>query len=123
MTGDVSPVLMELFSLITAALLGADLALTVSALTDFNRMAQNLEQSLNQHMEEIVSSMDDRIQRTGNWLAEERERFSRESIERAAARMSSAHRLTIARVKGYHPKYTGKTMRQMLVVLKGKLKK
>lgn len=91
----ITPILMELFSLIFMALLAADATLTVSALTGFERNVAAMEEALNQHMEQFVSTVQQRSQ------AEERLRFTRESLERVTKRMGSGHRAALNRVKGF----------------------
>ena len=108
----ITPILMELFSLIFMALLAADATLTVSALTGFERNVAAMEEALNQHMEQFVSTVQQRSQAAGealeekkqaasDRLAEERLRFTRESLERVTKRMGSGHRAALNRVKGF----------------------
>lgn len=61
----ITPILMELFSLIFMALLAADATLTVSALTGFERNVAAMEEALNQHMEQFVSTVQQRSQAAG----------------------------------------------------------
>lgn len=108
----ITPILMELFSLIFMALLAADATLTVSALTGFERNVAVMEEALNQHMEQFVSTVQQRSQAAGEMLeekkqaasdrlSEERLRFTRESLERMTKRMGSGHRAALNRVKGF----------------------
>ena len=71
-----------------------------------------MEEALNQHMEQFVSTVQQRSQAAGealeekkqaasDRLAEERLRFTRESLERVTKRMGSGHRAALNRVKGF----------------------
>ena len=119
----ITPILMELFSLIFMALLAADATLTVSALTGFERNVAALEEALNQHMEQFVSTVQKKSQAAGEVLeekklaagevlgekklaaserlAEERMRFTKERLESITKRMGSGHRAALNRVKGF----------------------
>lgn len=77
----ITPILMELFSLIFMALLAADATLTVSALTGFERNVAAMEEALNQHMEQFVSTVQQKSQAAGEAL-EEKETGSRRSAWR-----------------------------------------
>ena len=108
----ITPILMELFSLIFMALLAADATLTVSALTGFERNVAAMEEALNQHMEQFVSTVQQKSQAAGEVLeekklaaserlAEERIRFTKERLESITKRMGSGHRAALNRVKGF----------------------
>ncbi len=108
----ITPILMELFSLIFMALLSVDATLTVSALTGFERNVAAMEEALNQHMEQFVSTLQQKSQAAGealgerkqaasDRLAEERLRFTRENLERLTKRMGGGHRAALNRVKGF----------------------
>lgn len=108
----ITPILMELFSLIFMALLAADATLTVSALTGFERNVAAMEEALNQHMEQFVSTVQQKSQAAGEVLgekkqaasermAEERMRFTKERLESITKRMGSGHRAALNRVKGF----------------------
>ena len=68
----ITPILMELFSLIFMALLAADATLTVSALTGFERNVAAMEEALNQHMEQFVSTVQQKSQAAGEVLEEKK---------------------------------------------------
>ncbi len=126
----ITPILMELFSLIFMALLSIDATLTVSALTGFERNVAAMEEALNQHMEQFVSTVQQKSQAAGEaweekkqaageaWeekkqaagekkqaaadrLAAERMRFTKERLESITGRMGSGHRAALSRVKGF----------------------
>ena len=119
----ITPILMELFSLIFMALLAADATLTVSALTGFERNVAAMEEALNQHMEQFVSTVQQKSQAAGEVLeekklaaggvlgekklaaserlAEERIRFTKERLESITKRMGGGHRAALNRVKGF----------------------
>mgnify|MGYP004655701417 CR=1 FL=1 len=108
----ITPILMELFSLIFMALLSIDATLTVSALTGFERNVAAMEEALNQHMEQFVSTVQQKSQAAGEALGEkkqaaadrlaaERMRFTKERLESITGRMGSGHRAALSRVKGF----------------------
>lgn len=101
MVGWIPPSWMELLSLILMAVVAADTTLTVSVLTHFEQNVIALESSLNQHMEQFVSSIQEKTQEASANFAEERARFSRENLERAIQNMEKAHRLALKRVQGF----------------------
>lgn len=107
-----TPTLMEFFSLLFMALLATDATLTVSALTGFERNVAAMEEALNQHMEQFVSTVQQKSQAAGEVLgekkqaaserlAEERMRFIKERLENITKRMSGGHRAALNRVKGF----------------------
>lgn len=122
LTGNFPPILMELLALIFMAVIAVDVTLTVSALTNFRRIVESVDNMVNQHMDEFVASMDARIQKTGSRLAEERERFSRETVEKAVSNMATLYRSAVSRVQGIQPQYEGSFMKHALTVVKSKLK-
>ena len=105
------------------ALLSIDATLTVSALTGFERNVAAMEEALNQHMEQFVSTVQQKSQAAGEaWeekkqaagealgekkqaaadrLAAERMRFTKERLESITGRMGSGHRAALSRVKGF----------------------
>lgn len=122
LTGNCPPILMELLALIFMAVVAVDVTLTVSALTNFRRIVELVDNVVNQHMDEFVAGMDARIQKTGSKLTEERERFSRETVEKAVSNMAALYRSAVSRVKGIQPQYEGSFMKHALTVVKLKLK-
>lgn len=123
LTGNCPPILMEFLALVFMAVLAVDVTLTVSALTNFRRVVESVDNAVNQHMDEFVANMDAKLQKTGNRLAEERERFSKESVEAAVSNMASLYRSAVSRVQGIRPQYEGKFMKHALTLVKSKLKK
>ncbi len=123
LTGGCPPIFMEFLSLLFMGLIAVDATLTVSALTNFRRIVESVDKTVNQHMEEIVTNMDGRIAKTSAKLAEERERFSRESAERAVSEMAGVYRAAVSRMQGIRPKYEGKFMRHALAAAKSRLSK
>ena len=117
-----TPTLMEFFSLLFMALLATDATLTVSALTGFERNVAAMEEALNQHMEQFVSTVQQKSQAAGEVLgekkqaaserlAEERMRFIKERLENITKRMSGGHRAALNRVKGFR-RYGSETDRK-----------
>ena len=101
MIGWISPAWMEALSLVFMAVVAADTTLTVSVLTHFEQNVIAIESTLNQHMEEFVSSIQEKTQEASANFAEERARFSRENLERSIQNMEKTHRLALRRVQGF----------------------
>ena len=59
-TGWMSPIWYEFFSLLLMGLLAVDTAITVSALTDFSRTIVNLQNNFNTYMDEVVEEVKER---------------------------------------------------------------
>ena len=102
MTGWISPMWMELVSLLFMAVVSVDATLTVSALTHFERNVIAMEHALNQHMEQFVSSIQEKTQAAGAVLfSDERARFSSENMNRTVQEMGKAYRSALKRVEGF----------------------
>ena len=59
-TGWMSPIWYEFFSLLLMGFLAVDTAITVSALTDFSRTIVNLQNNFNTYMDEVVEEVKER---------------------------------------------------------------
>ena len=59
-TGWMSPIWYEFFSLLLMGFLAVDTAITVSALTDFSRTIVNLQNNFNTYMDEVVEEVTER---------------------------------------------------------------
>ena len=80
-TGWMSPIWYEFFSLVFMGLVSIDTAITVSALTDFSRTIVTMQQNFNTYMDEFVAEVQER-KREADEKAEER--AEEKSQERAA---------------------------------------
>lgn len=109
--------LMELFSLLMMGVLAVDLTLTVVSLRHLDRTVQTYSDLINQHMDLWISTMGDRVQSAEIKLTEERERFSRESLENLTGNVNAAYRSAIRRVAGFRPHYDEKRKEQFDRVL------
>lgn len=101
--GWITPIMYEIFSLIIMAVVAGDVTLTICALSDFERNVVVFEETVNQHMEQFVSSIQEKTQAAGSLIAEERERFTRENMAKAFKNMDFTYRAAIKRVKGFRP--------------------
>lgn len=101
MVGWISPAWMEALSLVFMAVVAADTTLTVSALTHFEQDVIAFEATVNQHMEDLVNTIQEKTQEASANFAEERARFSREHLERSIQNMGKTHRSALRRVKGF----------------------
>lgn len=101
MTNWISPIWMELLSLLFMAVVAVDAALTVSALTHFERNVVAMETALNRHMDQFVNSIQEKTQAAGVVFTEERARFSRENMEQTIKNMGGTYRSALKRVEGF----------------------
>lgn len=102
MTGWISPMWMEVVSLLFMAVVAVDATLTVSALTHFERNVIAMERALNQHMEQFVNSIQEKTQAAGAALfSDERARFSKENMNRTVRDMGGTYRSALKRVEGF----------------------
>jgi len=79
-TGWMSPIWYEFFSLFLMGLLAVDTAITVSALTDFSRTIVNLQNNFNTYMDEVVEEVKER-KKAADERAEERSQELAEAVE------------------------------------------
>lgn len=100
-TGGISPISMELLSLILMALITVDITLTVSALSNFDRTIVGMEETLNRHMDSFVTNIQDKTQAAGSTFSAERAKFSKENIEQGIKNMGDIYRAALKRVKGF----------------------
>lgn len=101
MTDWISPGWMEFLSLLLMAVAAIDTAITVSALTHFERNVIAMEEALNKHMEQFVTTIQEKTQAAGKQLTEERARFSKESLENTVRAMGASYRGALRRVEGF----------------------
>lgn len=101
--GWMTPIWFETFGLIAMAIVAGDVTLTICALCDFERNVIAMEESVNQHMEQFVTTIQEKTQAAGNLISEERERFTRENMVRSFKHMDITYRAAIRRVKGFRP--------------------
>ena len=86
-TGWISPIMYELFSLIFMGLVAVDTAITVSALTDFSRTIISVQNSFNNYMSEFVNEVQEK-KREADEKAQERKREGLSIEERLKSGMS-----------------------------------
>lgn len=94
----VSEIMMEGISLVMMAVLAADCTLTVCALTNLDEAVQASEENINLHMEQFVSSLEERKQDIGVRIVEEKLRFSKQYAEKTVQRFSYTNRSALKRV-------------------------
>lgn len=112
-TGWMSPIWYEFFSLLLMGFLAVDTAITVSALTDFSRTIVNLQNNFNTYMDEVVEEVkerkkaaDERSQERSQELAEAvEERRKRKRIRASADRvidsMGALKKSALNRAQGF----------------------
>lgn len=135
LTDHISAIYMELISLIFIAMLAADIALTVSALTGFEKNIIALENTLDAHMEIFIENIQERkrsaenrilegknrftVENLEKFISEERERFSRERLEHSVSAMGGLYKSALTRVKGFkNTKVQLATVEQVIITIK-----
>ena len=99
-----SPVELELFSLIFMGMISVDTTLTVSALTHFERTVFAMQDALNNHMDALVNNVQEKRVAFELDSIDEKIRFSKENLEQRLRAMGGASRSAVRRVKGYRSK-------------------
>lgn len=109
----------EFIGLIFMMILGMDIALTASALSEFENYVVSAEDSLNEHMDAFVEGIEGKYGQMAESMsakiAEEREKFSRENIAAKMQGMSELSKGAIKRVKGYKPAIGEKIARNRIL--------
>ena len=115
----IAPIFLELIALLFMAVVAADTTLTVSALSNFERNVIAMEQALNAHMDAFVSTVQEKTQTASTAFTEERERFSRESLEQTVSSMGGIYHSAVKRVKGFkNPKVERYTLDRVVDSIK-----
>lgn len=111
LTSSMSPLFIEVVSLLLMATIASDTAITVSALAQFARVAANINNSVNSHMEQFVASavekgsaaaagLQERRDGAADAIARERERFAAGVRDSALGSMGHYARAAARRIKG-----------------------
>lgn len=135
-TGWMSPIWYEFFSLLLMGFLAVDTAITVSALTDFSRTIVNLQNNFNTYMDEVVEEVkerkkaaDERSQERSQELAEAvEERRKRKRIRASADRvidsMGALKKSALNRAQGFrNPKVENRYLETFTESLKERFKR
>lgn len=134
-TDKIPELVIELLSLLFMAVIAGDATLTVSALTHFERNVVEMESALNTHMDSFVEMVMDKKQAAGTlvaeekerfskenmekFFAEEKERFSKEALENFATSMNGAYKSALSRVQGFKgPKVQANAFNKVADVIK-----
>lgn len=88
----------EGISLALMALLASDITLTVCALTNLDDVIRENEENLNQHMEQFISTLEEKRQDFSARISEEKLRFSTQRAEKTINRLSMTNRSALKRV-------------------------
>jgi uncharacterized membrane protein len=94
LTAWISPLGYEFLALVLMSLISADTTLTVSALTHFENIIVNAEKALNDHMDEVVDTIEERKD-------ERRQQRPERLLRHSFASMGSAHQAALRRVEGF----------------------
>ncbi|MDO5784805.1 MAG: putative ABC transporter permease [Eubacteriales bacterium] len=113
----VSAIAVEGISLVLMALLAVDCTLTVCALTNLDEAIKASEENLNLHMEQFVSSLEERRQDIGTRIAEEKLQFSRQHAEKTVQRFNYANRSALKRVVKFRDSKHEKSSEQREIFL------
>lgn len=112
------PVMFAEFSaLLLMALLAADITLTVTALTNFEKMVTSMEDNMNEYMTNVVDSVGGKLSIVGDKLEAVKSSFTEEDRERlrgfqmrlAVRNMNQLYRGAISRIQGFSSTATGST--------------
>lgn len=117
LTAEVPIEMMATFSLVMMCVVSVDLTLTVVSLRNFDRAVNAYAELINYHMENWIRNMGTRLQSVESKIAEERERFSLESLEHISLTTNDILRATVRRVAGFRNHYDGKRKEQFERVL------
>lgn len=123
-TGGLSPLTLEVLSLLFMAVFAADFALTVSALTSLMQNLQAVEEQVNKQMEELYASLEDNlnekkllaIERKDEWVsqaaerkqgftaaaAEKKEELTNTAVETMTRLLNLGQRHALHSVKEFH---------------------
>lgn len=94
-TAWISPVGYEILALFIMALLAADITMTVSTLTHFEKAVELLGQNVNRHLEQFVETV---VEKT---RMPERERFTQESIEQFLRSLGAVPKEILRKIQGF----------------------
>ena len=135
-TGWMSPIWYEFFSLLLMGFLAVDTAITVSALTDFSRTIVNLQNNFNTYMDEVVEEVkerkkaaDEKSQERSQELVEAvEERRKRKRIRASADRvidsMGALKKSALNRAQGFrNPKVENRYLETFTESLKERFKR
>lgn len=113
LTDQISPLGYEILGLLLMCLISVDTTLTVVALTRFEDIIDEMDRTINAHLDQFVENIVDKNypsakelleegkQTVAARLAEERERFTKERAEHVYGAMSGISKASIRRVKGF----------------------
>ncbi len=93
----------ELVSLLLMAMIAADTALTVSALTGLAKSVIAAEESLNRQMDVFVSSVKEKGAELEEAVSASRDKLMNQHVETAVRQMGGLQKSALRRVKGFKP--------------------
>lgn len=119
-TSWISPVTYELFGLLFMLFLGMDIALTISALSDFENYVAAAEEALNKHMDQFVGGVEEKAGQMSDAMSakffnDEKEKFSKEKITSGIRLMGDFSRAAIMRVQGFRTKKSDRIGRNRIL--------
>ena len=99
----------EGISLLAMAITAADTTLTVSALTRFEELVENVETDINSYMEHAVNNLQEKASLVGERLTEEKDRLFTERVEYILQHTSQSHLHALRRIRTirYAPRVAG----------------
>jgi uncharacterized membrane protein len=106
MTGWITPLEYEIFALILMSLISIDTTLTVSALTHFENMIVAAEDALNQHMDELVDTIEEKKHDRAYALEEKKQealesKRAKELLLHSFSSMGAGSKAALRRVEGF----------------------
>lgn len=108
LTSAITPIWYETVGLILMLILGMDMALTVSAISNFEDYVAATEESVNNYMDQFVDNIQEKkdavAETVSAKLIEEKERFSREHMAESLRHMSDVSSSAVRRIQGFIPR-------------------
>lgn len=120
LTGSIPNEVIELLALLLMAVVGADFALTISALTSLLQNVQTIEATVNKQMEEFYVSIEDSLKERKQIMLDKREELMAKAVERFSSVMNLSQRNELKKIKEFRLKGSGtKIMTQLRTKVSG----
>lgn len=107
-TSYISPIGYEFMGLVFMGIIGMDIAMTASTLSDFDRYIQDADAAVDMHMEQFVATVGTKAGEMSEQMqakiAEEREKYSLERMKNRFDAMSAFSMMALKRVHAFKPK-------------------
>lgn len=112
-TGFIPPMLQEFIALILVFLLGMDVSLTVSTLTNFSKNVLRIEDEINQQIAAAYDSLEENIAEKRETL---REGLMRQKVDSLWNNTSFHQRSTLSHIQGIRSHHSSKMLREKILL-------